>query len=97
MRWRSTLQNTLHLLDEHDQRVRSEEIVVNGEVLTAPLEHLKRKRWKRHALTEEGINSNYYELVAFDRLQDGLRAGDISVADSHHYQAFDDCLLLRQE
>jgi hypothetical protein len=91
------LEYVLHLLDEHDQRVRSEEIVVNGEVLTAPLDHLKRKRWKRHALTEDGINPNYYELAAFDRLQDGLRSGDISVAGSHRYQPFDDYLLLRQE
>jgi hypothetical protein len=91
------LEYVLQLLDEHDQRVRSEEIVINGEVLTAPLEHLKRKRWKRHALTEGGINPNYYELAAFDRLQDGLRSGDISVAGSHRYQAFDDYLLLRQE
>jgi hypothetical protein len=83
----------LHLLDEHDQRVRDEEIVIAGDVLTAPLEHLKRKRWKRHALTEEGINPNYYELAAFDRLQDGLRSGDISVGGSHRYQAFDDYLL----
>ena len=87
------LEYVLHLLDEHDQRVRDEEIVVNGDVLTAPLEHLKRKRWKRHALTEDGINPNYYELAAFDRLQDGLRSGDISVAGSHRYQAFDDYLL----
>ena len=90
------LEYVLHLLDEHGRRVRSEEIVVNGEVLTAPLEHLKRKRWKRHALTEEGINPNYYELAAFDRLQDGLRSGDISVAGSHRYQAFDDYLLSRE-
>ena len=87
----------LHLLDEHDQRVRDEETIVNGDVLTAPLEHLKRKRWKRHALTEEGINPNYYELAAFDRLQDGLRSGDISVAGSHRYQAFDGYLLSREE
>ncbi len=91
------LEYVLQLLDEHNQRVRSEEIVINGEVLTAPLEHLKRKRWKRHALTEDGINPNYYELAAFDRLQDGLRSGDISVVGSHRYQAFDDYLLLRQE
>lgn len=83
----------LHLLDEHDRRVRDEETVVNGDVLTAPLDHLKRKRWKRHALTEEGINPNYYELAAFDRLQDGLRSGDIAVAGSHRYQAFDEYLL----
>lgn len=83
----------LHLLDEHDQRVRDEEVVINGDALTAPLDHLKRKRWKRHALTEEGINPNYYELAAFDRLQDGLRSGDISVVGSHRYQAFDDYLL----
>ncbi len=91
------LEYVLRLLDEHDQRVRSEEIVINGEVLTAPLEHLKRKRWKRHALTEDGINPNYYELAAFDRLQDGLRSGDIAVAGSHRYQPFDDYLLLRDE
>ena len=83
----------LRLLDEHDQRVRDEEVIINGDTLTAPLDHLKRKRWKRHALTEEGINPNYYELAAFDRLQDGLRSGDISVAGSHRYQAFDDYLL----
>lgn len=83
----------LHLLDEHDQRVRDEEVIINGDALTAPLDHLKRKRWKRHALIEDGINPNYYELAAFDRLQDGLRSGDISVAGSHRYQAFDDYLL----
>ena len=91
------LEYVLQLLDEHDQRVRHEEVVVNGETLTAPLEHLKRKRWKRHALTEDGINPNYYELAAFDRLQDGLRSGDISVVGSHRYQAFDDYLLSQGE
>ncbi len=88
-----SLKYVLRLSDEHGQRVRSEEIVVDGEVLTAPLEHLKRKRWKRHALTEEGINPNYYELAAFDRLQDGLRSGDVAVIGSRRYQAFDDYLL----
>ena len=88
-----SLEYVLDLLDEHGQRVRSKETVVNGEVLTAPLEHLKRKRWKRHALTEEGINPNYYELAAFDRLQDGLRSGDVAVVGSRRYQAFDDYLL----
>ncbi len=91
------LEYVLHLLDEHGQRVRNEEIIINGEVLTAPLEHLKRKRWKRHALTEDGINPNYYELAAFDRLQDGLRSGDIAVTGSHRYQAFDDYLLSREK
>ena len=80
------LKHTLHLLDEHNKRVQ-------GDVVTAPLDHLKRKRWKRHALTDEGINPNYYELAAFDRLQDGLRSGDIAVVGSHRYQAFADCLL----
>ena len=87
----------LSLLDEHNQRVREEETIINGDILTAPLEHLKRKRWKRHALIEGGINPNYYELAAFDRLQDGLRSGDISVAGSHRYQAFDGYLLSREE
>jgi TnpA family transposase len=44
-------------------------------------------------LTAEGINPNYYELAAFDRLRTGLRSGDIAVDGSHHYQAFDDYLL----
>jgi len=88
-----SLKYVLHLSDEHGQRVRSEEIVIDGKVLTAPLEHLKRKRWKRHALTEKGINPNYYELAAFERLQDGLRSGDVAVIGSHRYQAFDDYLL----
>ncbi len=59
--------------------------------------HLKRKRWKRHTLTEESINPNYYELAAFDRLQDGLRSGDIAVTGSRRYQAFDDYLLSPQQ
>lgn len=91
------LNYVLRLLDEHSERVRSQEIVIDGEVLVAPLEHLKRKRWKRHALTAEGINPNYYELAAFDRLQDGLRAGDIAVTGSHRYQPFDDYMLSSAE
>ncbi len=50
----------LRLLDDYQQRVRNKEITINGEVLTAPLEHLKRRRWKRHTLTEEGINPDPY-------------------------------------
>ncbi|MBC8231001.1 hypothetical protein H8E77_15725 [bacterium] len=58
---------------------------------------LKRKRWKRHTLMEESINPNYYELAAFDHLQDGLRSGDIAVTGSRRYQAFDAYLLSPQQ
>jgi TnpA family transposase len=84
------LDHVLHLLDEYGERVRTEEFISDREVLTAPLEHLKRKRWKRHALTEEGINPNYYELAAFDRLRDAVRSGDITVAGSRRYRSYEE-------
>lgn len=87
----------LHLLDERDERVRTTQTTIDNEVVSAPMEHLKRKRWKRHALTEEGINPNYYELAALDRLQEGLRSGDIAVMGSHRYQAFTNYLLSETE
>jgi len=91
------LEHVLLLLDEHGKRVRTVETVIDNQVLVAPLEHLKRKRWKRHTLMEEKINPNYYELAAFDRLQDGLRSGDIAVTGSRRYQAFDKYLLSPQQ
>lgn len=87
------LNHVLQLLDQHGKRIRKAEIVIEDEVLTAPLDHLARKRWKRHAITDDGINPNYYELAALDRLNEGLRSGDIAVVGSHRYQSFSDYLI----
>ena len=89
----TALNHVLDLWDNHDQRVRAEEVEINGQSISTPLDHLKRKRWKRHAITEDGINPNYYELAAFDRLQTGLRAGDVAVTGSQRYQPFDNYLI----
>jgi TnpA family transposase len=83
----------LLLLDEEQLRVREIEQTIDGKTMQVPVEHLKRKRWKRHALTEDGVNPNYYELAAFDRLREALRAGDIMVDGSLRYLDFDSYLL----
>jgi hypothetical protein len=83
----------LLLVDEEQLRVRKIEQTIDGKTVQAPVEHLKRKRWKRHALTEGGVNPNYYELAAFDRLREALRAGDIMVDGSLRYLDFDSYLL----
>ena len=57
------------------------------------MDHLKRTRWRRHALLGDIINPNYYELAGWQRLKEGIRAGDIVVNGSRRYQPFDDYLL----
>lgn len=59
--------------------------VIKQATMTAPLEHLKRTRWKRHAFDGEDINPHYYEMAAWQRLKDDLRAGDIAVLGSRRY------------
>jgi TnpA family transposase len=63
-------------------------------MMTVPLDHLKRTRWKRHALEAgETINPNYYEMGAWQRLKEGLRTGDMAVQVSRRYREFDSYLL----
>jgi TnpA family transposase len=92
------LDYVLFLLEEYDERVVAVEQRIRGRTFTAPLEHLKHTRWKRHALGKNGaINSNYYEMGAWQRLREGVRAGDIAVPQSRRYRAFEDDLLSRSE
>lgn len=81
------------LLDAKVGRVKQTSYTIGGQQMATPLGHLKWKRWKRHALTEDGINPNYYELGAFDRLREAVRAGDIMVAGSIRYAPFEAYLL----
>lgn len=86
------------LLEEYGERVVAVEQRIRGRTFTAPLEHLKHTRWKRHALGKDGaINPNYYEMCAWQRLREGVRAGDIAVPQSRRYRAFEDDLLSRAE
>jgi hypothetical protein len=92
------LDHVSFLLEEYDKRVTVVEQRIRDRTFTAPLEHLKHTRWKRHALDRNGaINPNYYEMCAWQRLRDGMRAGDIAVPRSRRYRAFEDDLLSRSE
>jgi TnpA family transposase len=82
------------LQERYGERVLAVEQKVQGQPLSAPLQHLKHTRWKRHALKKDGtINPNYYEMGAWQRLREGVRAGDIAVPRSRRYRAFEDDLL----
>ena len=50
-------------------------------------------RWEPHVFTDTGIDRPFYELCTLSELRDRLRAGDVWVAGSRQYQAFDDYLL----
>ena len=87
----------LDLMDSGEERVQQYEYTIDGKSVITPLGHLKWKRWKRHACTDEGINPNYYELGAFDRLREALRAGDVTVDGSIRHLSFDSYLLSDDE
>ena len=53
------------------------------------------RRWRGFVLRPDGINRAAYELCAFSELRERLRAGDVWVAGSRKYRAFDDYLLPR--
>jgi TnpA family transposase len=50
-------------------------------------------RWEPHVFADKGIDRPFYELCTLSELRDRLRAGDVWVAGSRQYQAFDDHLL----
>jgi TnpA family transposase len=61
---------------------------------SAPLRFVPR-RWRPFVLTRAGVDRAGYELCAFSELRERLRAGDVWVAGSRRYRAFDDDLLPR--
>ena len=50
-------------------------------------------RWAPHVFTSTGIDRTYYELCLMSEMRDRLRAGDIWVAGSRQYRAYDEYLL----
>ncbi len=79
--------------DQFKTRVLQVTQTVKKQTYQAPLDHLKWTRWKHHTLDGETINPNYYEMGAWQRLKEGLRAGDIAVTGSYRYQKFEEYLL----
>lgn len=51
------------------------------------------RRWRPFVANKDGIDRAAYELCAFSELRERLRAGDVWVAGSKRYRAFDDYLL----
>jgi TnpA family transposase len=88
------LDHVIYVKQNKNKRITATELRVNGEWLSIPLEHLKRKRWRTHALLpNQKINPNFYEMAALDRLRARIRSGDIAVVGSRRYQEFDSYLL----
>jgi TnpA family transposase len=59
-----------------------------------PLRFVPR-RWRPFVVSRGGVDRAAYELCAFSELRERLRAGDVWVAGSRRYRAFDDYLLPR--
>jgi len=89
----AALEHVARLQREHGKRVEAVEQTIKSDTFKAPLGHLKHTRWKRHALSGDEINANYYEMAAFQRLKQGLRSGDIAVRGSRRYRDFESYLL----
>jgi TnpA family transposase len=62
---------------------------------SAPISFI-RERWARHVLRGGGIDRHYYELCVLSELRDRLRAGDVWVAGSRRYRAFEERLISRE-
>src|SRR6202521_5011116 len=59
---------------------------------SAPISFI-RERWARHVLRGGGIDRRYYELCVLSELRNRLRAGDVWVAGSRRYRAFEERLI----
>ncbi|MBF0393848.1 MAG: DUF4158 domain-containing protein [Alphaproteobacteria bacterium] len=57
-----------------------------------PLDFVGR-RWRRHVITDDGVDRPYWELCVLAELRDRLRAGDVWVVGSRQYRAFEEHLL----
>jgi len=52
-----------------------------------------KPRWDNHVFTATGVDRHYYELCALNELRHSLRAGDVWVAGSRQFKAFEEYLL----
>ncbi len=59
---------------------------------SAPTSFVKG-RWEQHVVQDEGIDRHAYELCVLSELRSGLRSGDVWIAGSRQYKAFDDYLM----
>lgn len=62
----------------------------------APTEFI-RPRWSRYVTGPEGLDRRFYEFCVMVDLKNALRSGDISVAGSRQFRAFEDYLIPRPE
>ena len=62
---------------------------------TSPPLRFVPRRWRPFVVGRGGVDRAAYELCAFSELRERLRAGDVWVAGSRRYRAFDDYLLPR--
>lgn len=62
---------------------------------TSPPLRFVPRSWRPFVVLPAGVDRAAYELCAFSELRDRLRAGDVWVAGSRRYRAFDDYLLPR--
>jgi TnpA family transposase len=62
----------------------------------APMEFI-RSRWAPFVTGPEGIDRRFYEFCAMAELKNALRAGDVSVAGSRQFRAFEDYLMPRAD
>ena len=56
-----------------------------------------RPRWSQYVIGPEGLDRRFYEFCVMVELKNALRSGDVSVAGSRQFRAFDDYLIPRPE
>lgn len=58
----------------------------------APSDFVKG-RWEKHVMQDEHIERHAYELCTLSELRSGLRSGDVWIAGSRRYKAFEEYLM----
>jgi hypothetical protein len=59
---------------------------------SAPIDFVKG-HWEKHVMQDEQIERHAYELCTLSELRSGLRSGDVWIAGSRRYKAFEDYLM----
>jgi len=88
------LQALDHVVDlsARKKRVTAIQQRVGDHTVQAPLGHLN-EQWRRHAVSGDRIEPNYYEAAALVTLGARLRSGDVYVTGSRRYCDFESYLL----